>query len=58
MSAMNEVLNNIIFLDKNNLYNRIFIVSAYTGVTDWLLENKRTGAPGIYSLIAQHEDFL
>lgn len=35
-----------------NLYQRVFVVSAYGGVTDQLLEHKKTGTPGIYALIA------
>ncbi len=34
------------------LYNRIFVVSAYTGMTDRLLEHKKSGAPGVFSLFA------
>jgi len=30
-------------------YGRMFVVSAYAGVTDLLLENKRSGEPGAYS---------
>jgi aspartate kinase len=51
MSRFEEVLNNII-LNTANLktsYNRIFVVSAYSNVTNLLLENKKTGAPGIYT---------
>ena len=31
-------------------YGRIIVVSAYAGITDLLLENKRTGEPGVYAL--------
>lgn len=34
------------------LYNRILVVSAYAGVTNRLLEHKKTGRPGIFSLFA------
>lgn len=34
------------------LYNRIFVVSAYAGVTDKLLEHKKSGAPGVFALFA------
>lgn len=59
MIAMKEVLNNIILFNrtKDNLYNRIFVVSAYAGVTNWLLENKKTGEPGIYHQIVEHKEF-
>jgi aspartate kinase len=32
-------------------------VSAYANVTNWLLENKKTGAPGVYHHITQNQDF-
>ena len=59
MSAFADVLENIIFHRRAGaeLYNRIFVVSAYAGVTNWLLENKKTGAPGVYYYITQHQDF-
>jgi aspartate kinase len=60
MTSMNSVLKNIIYYNKSatdNLYNRIFVVSAYSGVTDWLLENKKTNEPGVYHRIAEHKDF-
>lgn len=31
-------------------YGRIFVVSAYAGITDLLLENKRNGKPGVFGL--------
>ena len=33
-------------------YERIFVVSAYGGITNQLLEHKKTGEPGIYALFA------
>lgn len=59
MSAMKDVFNNIILYNrpKDNLYNRIFVVSAYSGVTNWLLEDKKTGKAGIYHRIADHKEF-
>lgn len=33
-------------------YGRIFVVSAYGGITDMLLEHKRGGDPGVYALFA------
>jgi aspartate kinase len=60
MSALGDVIQNIILYNRtgDELYNRIFVVSAFSGVTNLLLENKKTGAPGVYHLIAKHEDFL
>ncbi|MBC6612120.1 aspartate kinase [Hymenobacter sp. BT507] len=59
MSAFGDVLDNIILYGREGaaLYNRIFVVSAYAGVTNWLLENKKTGAPGVYHRFAKHEQF-
>ncbi|RWP83476.1 MAG: aspartate kinase [Mesorhizobium sp.] len=34
------------------LYNRIFVVSAYSGMTDRLLEHKKNGKPGAYARFA------
>ncbi|MGI4871970.1 MAG: aspartate kinase [Janthinobacterium lividum] len=56
MTAFADVLDNII-LHGNGPYNRIFVVSAYAGVTNWLLENKKTGEPGVYHRIAQQQEF-
>ncbi|UZE95796.1 aspartate kinase [Alkalimarinus alittae] len=37
---------------KNNIHNRILVVSAYSGITDLLLEHKKTGHPGVFSLFS------
>jgi len=54
MSRFGELLDNIFIGSRTGkqLYNRIFVVSAYGGVTNLLLENKKTGAPGIYGSFA------
>lgn len=59
MSALQDVLNNIIFYHPRgkDIYNRVFVVSAFSGVTDMLLENKKTGSPGVYHHLAKHQDF-
>lgn len=59
MSALPDVLKNIVLYNRSgdDLYNRIFVVSAFSGVTDWLLENKKTGEPGVYRRIAKHKEF-
>jgi len=55
MSKFGEVLQNIIIKQASggNYYNRIFVVSAYSNVTNWLLEHKKTGEPGVYDLFAK-----
>jgi len=59
MSKFHDVLKNIILGQKrdNSLYNRIFVVSAYANVTNWLLEHKKTGEPGIYQKFVKNEDY-
>ncbi|MER9052331.1 hypothetical protein NKH89_35065 [Mesorhizobium sp. M0923] len=48
------VLENVLVGGRKGsaLYNRIFVVSAYNGMTDRLLEHKKTGEPGVYALFA------
>ncbi|AFM40192.1 aspartokinase [Desulfosporosinus acidiphilus SJ4] len=50
MSQFQNVLNDIIgYPDSEGFrYGRVFVVSAYAGVTNWLLEDKKTKAPGVY----------
>src|ERR1700744_1983066 len=59
MTALNDVINNIILFNRSGdeLYNRIFVVSAFSGVTNLLLENKKTGEPGVYHRLANYQDF-
>ncbi|GAB3113481.1 aspartate kinase [Aestuariicella hydrocarbonica] len=54
MSDYESVRDNIIFKGAHNgdLYQRVFVVSAYGGITDKLLEHKKNGQPGIYGLFA------
>ena len=50
MSRFKEILENVILNKKENrFYNRLYVVSAYGGVTNKLLEHKKTGAQGIYA---------
>ncbi|MCP4595401.1 aspartate kinase [Neptuniibacter sp.] len=57
MSRYREVLNNIWRQKKKGSpYNRIFVVSAYAGVTDMLLEHKKTGDAGVYSSFIEAEE--
>lgn len=55
MSRFSDVLRNIIIGQAmdGDLYHRIFVVSAYSNVTNWLLEHKKTGERGIYDLFAR-----
>jgi aspartate kinase len=59
MTRFQDVLKNIIIGHREDCdyYNRIFVVSAYENVTNWLLEHKKTGAPGIYQKFVNNEDY-
>jgi aspartate kinase len=59
MSKFGDVLRNIIMRNRSaeDYYNRIFVVSAYNNVTNWLLEHKKTGEPGIYSTFVSGGDY-
>ncbi len=59
MSKFDDVLKNIVIgtRTKGDYYNRIFVVSAYNNVTNWLLEHKKTGEQGIYSKFEQNGDY-
>ena len=50
MSRFGELLDNILIADRkgDEVYNRVFVVSAYSGITNMLLEHKKTGEPGVY----------
>ena len=60
MSKFQDVLKNIILrgCDPSDCYNRIYVVSAYKNVTNWLLEHKKTGEPGIYQKFIKNENFI
>ena len=59
MSKFEDVLRNIVKgqAPGNFYYNRIFVVSAYNNVTNWLLEHKKSGEPGVYDLFVKKEDY-
>lgn len=59
MSQFQNVLKDVIVGKRkpDELYNRIFVVSAYNNVTNWLLEHKKTGEPGIFVKFLENEDF-
>jgi len=53
MSNYAAVRDNIIKRpSEDTFYRRVFVVSAYGGVTDQLLEHKKTGQPGVYASFA------
>ena len=57
MSQFGDVLKNIMLRDPKQAFGRVYIVSAYSGVTNDLLEHKKTGAPGIYAKFVQGEGY-
>lgn len=52
MSRLDE-LRDTVFTDKGQTnYGRVFVVSAFGGITNLLLEHKKTGTPGAYACFA------
>lgn len=58
MSKFGDVLDNILIGNRkgDQLYNRIIVVSAYGGITDRLLEHKKTNKSGVYALFSNNDD--
>ncbi|MEI2383567.1 aspartate kinase [Breoghania sp. JC706] len=54
MSRSDELIDTLFLGGRKDaeIYNRVFVVSAYGGITNLLLEDKKTGAPGVYGLFA------
>lgn len=59
MSAFHDVVKNIVIGNRkpSEYYNRILVVSAYNNVTNWLLEHKKTGEPGVYEKFVKGQDY-
>jgi aspartate kinase len=59
MSQFGDCLENIIKRNRTEqtFYNRIFVVSAYNHVTNWLLEHKKTGEAGVYAKFLHNEEY-
>lgn len=57
MSRLRELVDTLFVGDRTEaeLYNRVFVVSAFGGITNLLLENKKTGEPGVYAHFANAE---
>ncbi len=54
MSDYHAVRENI--FRRRGPYGRVFVVSAYGGVTDRLLEHKKSEKPGVYTLFTDEDD--
>lgn len=57
MSRFPEIIANIILRNPDDIYGRIYVVSAYSGITNELLEHKKTGKPGIYQLFKEQQNY-
>jgi aspartate kinase len=58
MSRLGEVLEHVILGGRAeaDLYHRVFVVSAFGGITNALLSNKKTGEPGVFARFASGEE--
>lgn len=54
IAATQTVLDNVLIGGRSgdDLYGRVIVVSAYAGMTNLLLEHKKSGQPGVFSLFA------
>jgi aspartate kinase len=58
MTSFDQILPNVILCDKKHVYNRIFIVSAYGGITNDLLEHKKSKKSGIFRQFETRGDYM
>ncbi len=58
MADTDALLNNVLLRSDSDAdpYNRVVVVSAYAGVTNQLLEHKKTGEPGVFALFTSAEE--
>ncbi|PCJ58463.1 MAG: aspartate kinase [Planctomycetota bacterium] len=57
MTKFDDILKNVILKDKSDVTDRIIVVSAYGGITNELLEHKKSDKPGVYTIFAQQKNF-
>jgi aspartate kinase len=57
MARVAELRDTLFVGDRRGeaLYRRIFVVSAFGGITDLLLEHKKSGAPGVFARFANND---
>ena len=57
MSATATLFDNVLIGGRSgpDLYNRIFVVSAFAGMTDLLLEHKKSAEPGVYAHFVRND---
>jgi len=60
MSRADELLDTLFIGEgrRDTPYNRLFVVSAFGGITDLLLENKKTGDAGVYGFFASTQNSM
>ncbi|WP_226782856.1 aspartate kinase [Oceaniglobus trochenteri] len=56
MSRSRELLQPLLLNGGGEPYGRVFVVSAYGGITDLLLEHKKTHDPGVYAHFANAQN--
>lgn len=56
MSRLHELVDNLFLEAGTPRYGRIFVVSAFGGITNLLLEHKKTGNAGVYAAFANADD--
>lgn len=58
MDRIDELRDTLILggRDAGSVYGRIFVVSAFGGITNLLLEHKKTGEPGAYAAFANGDN--
>lgn len=58
MDRIDELRDTLIVGDRKpeDLYGRVFVVSAFGGITNLLLEHKKTGEPGAYAAFASDDN--
>lgn len=58
MSRIHELRDTLIIGDREPaaLYHRIFVVSAFGGITNLLLEHKKSSEPGVYALFSNDDN--
>ena len=57
MAATSTLFDNVLIGGRSgcDLYNRTFVVSAYAGMTNLLLEHKKSGEPGVYAHFVRND---
>jgi len=55
MSRFPQIIDNIILRNPTDIFGRIYIVSAYAGVTNELLEHKKQDSPAYTNFFANRK---